>query len=67
MAYNKENYYKKIIEIQKLFLENYQIKYYTMKEVYYNVIAPKYYISYRTFNNYMGINAKAKLKELKQK
>ncbi len=39
MAYNKKNYYKRVIEIQDLtvFIEN------------------KYKISYKTFSNYIGV------------
>ncbi len=67
MAYNKENYYKKIIEIQNIVLANYQVKYYTMKEIYHNLIEPKYFISNRTFYNYLSINAKAELKKIQNK
>lgn len=68
MAYNKINFYKKIIEVQNLVLElkrqNEDLYY---KEIYWQYIEPKYHICYRTFNSYMSINAKRELKKLLEK
>ncbi len=65
MAYNRKNLYKKIIEIQNLVLEkkreNEDLYY---KEIFHQFIEKQYHISYRTFNSYMGINAKRELKKL---
>lgn len=68
MAYNKKNYYRRIIEIQNLVinLQNKNGDIY-MKTIYWEYIEPKYHISYRTFHTYLGINAKRKLKELTAK
>lgn len=67
MAYNRENYLKKVIEIQNLVLElKYNDEDMYMKTIYWEHIQPKYHISYRTFNTYLGINAKRELKELQQ-
>ena len=65
MAYNKVNFYKRIIQIQNEVLE-WKNKDGDMfyKEIYWKYIYPKYHISYRTFNSYMGINAKRELKKL---
>lgn len=67
MAYNRKNFYKKIIEVQNLVLElkrqNEDLFY---KEIYWQFIYPKYHISYRTFNSYMSINAKRELKKLQE-
>lgn len=63
MAYNRKNYLEKIIEIQTIALKyNKQGLFY--KNIYHTYIEKQYYISKRTFDNYMGINAKKELKEL---
>lgn len=65
MAYNKINFYKKIIEIQELTLHQYHKVGLTYKEIYWRFIYPKYFISYRTFHTYLGTPAKRELKMLK--
>ena len=55
MAYNKENYLNRVLEIQKIVLKEKE-KGVKMKDTYNNFIYPKYLISYSTFNNYMTIN-----------
>lgn len=68
MAYNKRNYYTRIIEIQDLVLECKRKdpdRFY--KEIYWQEVFPKYRISYRTFSSYLGINAKRELKLLEEK
>lgn len=68
MAYNRVNYYTKIIDIQNEVLalksQNEDMYY---KEIYWQYIYPKWRISYRTFHTYLGINAKRELKLLKEK
>ena len=65
MAYNKKNFYRRVIEIQNIVLD---LKNKDMdlfyKNIYWEHIEPVYKISYRTFNNYLGINAKRELKKL---
>ncbi|CAA0159775.1 conserved hypothetical protein [Tenacibaculum maritimum] len=65
MAYNKKNFYKKVIKVQNIVLEkkreNEDLYY---KQIYWEFIEPIFNISYKTFNNYMGINAKRELKKL---
>jgi hypothetical protein len=63
MAYHRKNYLQKIIEIQTIALKhNKQGLFY--KEIYHRFIEKQYHISKRTFDNYLGINAKKELKEL---
>ncbi|QSS96608.1 hypothetical protein [Psychroflexus sp. ALD_RP9] len=67
MAYNKINYYKRIIEIQELTLKLHNFKNMYYKEIYWQHIEPKYHISYRTFHEYLGIPAARELKKLNAK
>lgn len=65
MAYNRRNYLRRIIEIQDIVLEHKRIdEDIFLKSIYWEHIEPKYKISYRTFNSYLGINAKKELKQL---
>ncbi len=66
MAYNKRNLYLKIIEIQDIVLKG-QKRGDSQKEIFYNEIEKVYFISMRTFYNYLDINAKAELKKLDDK
>ncbi|MFL0063465.1 hypothetical protein [Tenacibaculum maritimum] len=65
MAYNKKNYYKRIIKIQNLVLkkkaENSDL---FLKEIYWEFVYPNFDICYRTYNSYLGIPAKRELKKL---
>nr|WP_153852029.1 hypothetical protein [Ornithobacterium rhinotracheale] len=64
MAYNRLNFLKKVLEMQELVLkiQREQSDIY-MKEIFWQHIAPKYHISYRTFHNWLGINAKYEIKK----
>ncbi len=67
MAYNKANYYERIIEIQNIVLRKKredEDMYY--KTIFWEFVRPKYKISYRTFYNYLRINAKYELKKLQK-
>jgi len=66
MAYNKRNLYLKIIEIQDIVLKG-QKRGDSQKEIFYNEIEKVYFISMRTFYNYLDINAKAELKKIDDK
>jgi hypothetical protein len=55
MSYNNANHLDKVLEVQKIVLAKRQ-EGVTMKWIYKNLIYPRYYISYSTFNNYMTIN-----------
>ncbi len=63
MAYNRENLLRKIIEVQEIVLEH-KKKYTPQIRIYELYIKEKFHISYSTFNEYIGIPAKAQLKEL---
>lgn len=63
MSYDRENLLRKIVEIQNITLA-YQAKYIPQKRIYEIYIKERYFISYSTFNDYLGINAKLQLKEL---
>ena len=63
MAYQRKNYLEKIIEIQTIALKhNNNGLFY--KEIYHRYIEKQYHISKRTFDTYLGINAKKELREL---
>lgn len=64
-GYNKENLLKKIVEVQNIVLAEQKRGYMNQKEVFNRIIAPKYFISERTFYNYLGRNAKKELADLK--
>ena len=65
MAYNKANYFKRIVDVQNIVLDEQKRKSdKSLKQIYLEQIQPVYFISYRTFSNYLNINAKAELKKL---
>lgn len=65
MAYNRKNYLRRIIEIQNIVLKiKWEDEDIYLKNIYWEHIEPVYKISYRTFNKYLGINAKKELKQL---
>lgn len=63
MAYNKENYLQKIIKIQEITKEL-QKKGATNVHIFKEHIQPQFYISKRTFDEYLGIPAERELKKL---
>ncbi|QEE51061.1 hypothetical protein FUA48_16195 [Flavobacterium alkalisoli] len=65
MAYNKKNYYTRIIEIQNL-TKDCQSLGMTNVHIYKTYILPHYHISKRTFDEYLGIPAERELKKLKE-
>lgn len=66
MAYNKLNYYKRIIKIQEIVQEQYHRFGLSYKEIYYKFIENQFNISKRTFHTYLGIPAKRELKKLQE-
>ncbi len=62
MGYDNSNLLSKITQIQAIVLEN-KNKGKSQKWIYENLIKNQFYISYSSFNRYLGINAKAELKE----
>jgi hypothetical protein len=65
MAYNRRNLLERICIIQDITIEH-TAKGVKQKWVYDNVIRPQFFISERTFKNYLSINAKHELKELEK-
>lgn len=63
MAYNNNNRFLRIKEIQDVFLLH-KTDGNTTRYVYKNYIFPKYKISISAFYNYMGINVRKELKQL---
>ena len=63
MGYSKKNRLLRIIDIQETVLK-YQKQGLTNKMIYELHIRPIYHISKRTFDEYLGVPAKADLKEL---
>lgn len=65
MSYNRNNILQRMVDIQKITLEHKE-KGVTQKHVYETIIFPTYKISFRTFNEYLGFNAKAELTKMRQ-
>lgn len=63
MAYNQRNLLKRVKEIQDIYLQHSQ-EGVTAVFIYDNYIEPRFHISQRTFENYLGINVKLELKKL---
>jgi hypothetical protein len=61
MSYNRRNLLQRIIDIQDIVLRH-KLSGVTQKHVYEKIIFPTYKISFRTYNEYLAINAKAELK-----
>lgn len=64
MAYNRNNFLTKVLKVQEIALyHNKQGLFF--KEIYHLYIEKQFHISKRTFDTYLGINARKELKELK--
>ena len=64
MAYNRKNFLTKVLKVQEIALyHNKQGLFF--KEIYYLYIEKQFHFSKRTFDTYLGINARKELKELK--
>jgi hypothetical protein len=63
MAYNKKNYYKRVIEIQEL-TKHYQAVGLNNTRIYNDYIKDKYFICKRTFDEYLGVPAKRELNKM---
>lgn len=62
MAYTRRNLLERMIEVQDITLGHTR-KGITQRWVYENVIRPRFHISLRTFNTYLGTNAKSELRK----
>jgi hypothetical protein len=66
MAYNRKNFLTKVLKIQEIALyHNKQGLFF--KEIYHLHIENQYDICKRTFDSYLGINARKQLKEIQVK
>jgi len=66
MAYNSVNFYKRVLEVQQIAWQHRQRGLF-YKEIYYRYVEKQFKISKRTFDRYLGINAKRELKKLNEK
>jgi bifunctional N-acetylglucosamine-1-phosphate-uridyltransferase/glucosamine-1-phosphate-acetyltransferase GlmU-like protein len=66
MAYTKENFLTRVLEIQTIVLHHRKQELF-FKEIFHLYIEKQYHISKRTFDSYLGINAKKQLRELREK
>lgn len=64
MAFNKKNYYRKIVKIQEITQMQYHQFGLSYKEIYYQFIEEQFSISKRTYHTYLGVPAKRELKKL---
>ena len=66
MAYTRENFLKKVLKVQELALLHRKQGLF-FKEIFHLHVENQFNISKRTFDNYLGINARKQLRELKEK
>ena len=66
MAYNKKNYYERILDVQNI-VKHHQRYGSSFIWIYNNKIKDTYRISYSTFSKYLGIPAAKELKKLEKK
>jgi len=65
MAYNRINFLKKVLKVQDIALHHSKQGLF-FKEIYHLHIENEFDICKRTFDSYLGINARKQLKELTQ-
>jgi len=63
MAYNRRNFLKKVLKIQEITIK-YRDDGLYFKNIYHKYIEEQFNISQRTYETYLGINARKQLKEL---
>lgn len=63
MAYNRRNFLKKVLRIQEITIK-YRDDGLYFKNIYHKYIEEQFNISQRTYETYLGINARKQLKEL---
>ena len=66
MAYTRINFLKKVLKVQEIALR-YRNQGLFFKEIYHLHIENQFDICKRTFDSYLGINARKQLKELQKK
>lgn len=65
MAYNRENFLRKVLKVQEIALHHSKQGLF-FKEIYHLYIENDFDICKRTFDSYLGINARKQLKEFQQ-
>lgn len=65
MAYNRRNYLKKVLKVQQITLEHRARGLY-FKEIFHKYIENQFDICQRTYESYLGVNAKKQLKDLQK-
>ena len=63
MAYNRKNYLKRVLAIQEIALHH-RAQGLFFKVIFHLYVESQYQISKRTFDSYMGVNARKELKEI---
>lgn len=67
MSYNKLNYLKRVIEVQNFVLNvQKEHKGLPLTRIYRDYVRERFYISYSTFNRWLGIPAKMELEKLEK-
>lgn len=66
MAYNRENYLKKVLKVQEIALLHSKQGLF-FKEIYHLHIEHQFNICKRTYDSYLGINARKQLRDLQHK
>lgn len=65
MAYKKRNYYEKVLEVQQITIRHQKLGK-TNTYIFNTYIKNKYFISKRTFDEYLGIPAEFELKKIEE-
>jgi len=65
MAYNKKNFLRKVLKVQEIALHHSKQGLF-FKEIYHLHVEHQFNICKRTFDSYLGINARKELKDLLQ-
>ena len=65
MAYNRENFLKKVLKVQAIALHHRKQGLF-FKEIFHLHIEDQFDICKRTFDSYLGINARKQLRELNE-
>mgnify|MGYP000200434083 CR=1 FL=1 len=63
MAYNKKNYYQKVLEVQKITIDLQKLGL-TNTAIFNNHIRNRFFISKRTFDEYLGVPAALNLQKI---
>ena len=66
MAYNKKNYYKRIVKLQELVKQEKHNNGLSYKEIYWKYVEPQFHISIRTYHEWLGIPAQRELKKIEE-